>query len=78
MVLGLGLDYFLYCPREPLVYSQVLAEIPNIVHGFTSAQGGNSSGDFQSLNLSLRVGDDRSSVLKNVAPVLGWPLETAI
>ena len=55
---------------EPLVYSQVLADIPNIVHGFTSAQGGNSSGDFQSLNLSLRVGDDRASVLKNQASAL--------
>lgn len=50
---------------EPLVYSEVLKSIPNIVHGFSSAIGGSSTGDFDSLNLSLRVGDDRASVLKN-------------
>ena len=50
---------------EPLVYSPVLAAIPNIVHGFSSAAGGTSDGSFASLNLSLRVGDDRASVLKN-------------
>jgi YfiH family protein len=55
---------------EPVVYSRALADIPNIVHGFTSASGGASSGDFESFNLSLRVGDDRASVLENQSRAL--------
>ncbi len=45
--------------------SDVLSAIPNIVHGFTSSFGGCSEGPFGSLNMSLRVGDDRSAALKN-------------
>lgn len=34
-------------------------------HGFTTRRGGVSTGDFASMNLGVRRGDDRASVLKN-------------
>ena len=57
----------------PLVlHSRLLANIPNVVHGFVGAAGGVSTGNFESLNLSLRVGDERERVMRNRQ----WVLET--
>lgn len=39
-------------------------------HGFTTRKGGVSAGDFASMNLGVRRGDDRECVLKNYA-ILG-------
>ncbi|MBT6177124.1 MAG: peptidoglycan editing factor PgeF [Deltaproteobacteria bacterium] len=54
-------------PAKPEILrrSHVLSAIPNIVHGFTGITGGCSEGAFSSLNLSLRVGDERAAVLEN-------------
>lgn len=65
----LPIDYSPVCHEqdepEMISCSNVLSEIPNIVHGFTGMTGGRSQGAFESLNLSLRVGDDRTAVLEN-------------
>jgi YfiH family protein len=50
---------------EIVCRSSILSGIPNIVHGFTGVTGGCSQGTFKSLNLSLRVGDDRVATLHN-------------
>jgi len=52
-----GLRYY----RSPL-----LAALPGLVHGFFTRQGGVSTGDYQSLNVSLAVGDRREAVSENL------------
>jgi polyphenol oxidase len=49
----------------PLWESDLLAGVPGIRHGFTTRMGGVSRGDFESLNVSLSVGDDPESVYEN-------------
>jgi hypothetical protein len=44
--------------------------VPGVVHGFTTREGGVSQGPWESLNLGLRVGDDRAAVARNRATVL--------
>ena len=48
-----GIKYY----RSPL-----LADLPEVVHGFFTRQGGTSSGAYHSLNVSLAVGDRRVAV----------------
>jgi YfiH family protein len=52
-----GLKYF----RSPL-----LADRPEVVHGFFTRQGGVSAGAYHSLNVSLAVGDRREAVAENL------------
>lgn len=47
---------------ELLYYKSDLIQNP---HGFTTRKGGVSGGDFATLNLGVRRGDDRACVLKN-------------
>lgn len=42
-----------------------LADMPGIVHGIFTRNGGNSTGPFRSLNVSFGVGDDTENVLEN-------------
>jgi polyphenol oxidase len=51
-----------------LIYytSPLLAELPEVVHGFFTRQGGVSSGAYHSLNVSLAVGDRREAVAENL------------
>lgn len=49
----------------PLWQSPLLSTIPNVRHGFTTRMGGVSTGPFQSLNLSLSVGDNPDAVYEN-------------
>ncbi len=53
-----------------LLRSNLLNSIPSITHTFTDKHQGSSSGPFNSLNLSTRVGDERAIVKKNRAAVL--------
>jgi len=53
-----------------LLRSALLAGVPGIVHGFSTRQGGASTGAFASCNLSLRVGDERLAVNANRAAAL--------
>lgn len=46
-----------------LLYYQ--SDFLRAAHGFTTRKGGVSTGDFASLNLGVRRGDDRACVLKN-------------
>jgi len=46
--------------------SPLLAELPEVVHGFFTRQGGVSLGAYHSLNVSLAVGDRRESVAENL------------
>jgi len=46
--------------------SPLLAALPGLVHGFFSRQGGVSAGAYESLNVSLAVGDRREAVLRNL------------
>lgn len=50
--------------------SSKLLEVPGVVHGFTTRDGGESTGPYRSLNLSLTVDDDRDMVRRNRALVL--------
>jgi YfiH family protein len=52
-----GLAYY----RSPL-----LADLPEVVHGFFTRQGGVSTGAFQSLNVSREVGDGEEPVGENL------------
>ncbi|HDS74319.1 MAG TPA: laccase domain-containing protein, partial [Firmicutes bacterium] len=49
----------------PLWQSPLLSAIPNVRHGFTTRLGGVSTGPYESLNLSLNVGDNPDNVLEN-------------
>ena len=56
--------------------SELMEEIPQIVHCFTSKSGGESMGKISGLNLGFRVGDDCDAVAANyrlVAKDLGFP-----
>ena len=46
--------------------SPLLAGLPELVHGFFTRQGGASLGTYQSLNVSLAVGDRRAAVDENL------------
>ena len=46
--------------------SPLLADLPEVVHGFFTRQGGVSSGAYHSLNVSLAVGDRREAVAENL------------
>ena len=48
-----------------LYQSDVLSEFKNLVHGFTTRKGGVSKGEYESLSMSPRRGDDISRVRKN-------------
>lgn len=55
--------------------SELLEEMPEIVHCFTSKNGGESRGKISGLNLGFRVGDDYNAVVANyrlVAKDLGF------
>jgi YfiH family protein len=52
-----GLTYY----RSPM-----LADLPEVVHGFFTRQGGASLGAYQSLNVSLAVGDRQAAVAENL------------
>ena len=45
--------------------SDVLLKFNSLVHGFTGRQGGVSKGEYESLSLSPRRGDDIECVRKN-------------
>ena len=45
--------------------SPMLAELPEVAHGFFTRQGGVSSGAFDSLNVSPAVGDQSAPVAAN-------------
>jgi len=49
----------------PFVESPALATIPAIRHGFFGRRGGDSVGDFASLNMSVSVGDAPATVARN-------------
>lgn len=58
-----------------------LSQYPCLVHFQTCREGGFSSGDFSSLNMSYSGGDDPDAVLENrklVAESLGVPLENFV
>jgi len=55
-----GLKYY----RSPL-----LAARPEVAHGFFTRQGGVSTGAYQSLNVSLAVGDRQEAVRRNLRRV---------
>jgi polyphenol oxidase len=46
--------------------SPLFADLPEVVHGFFTRQGGASTGVYQSLNVSLAVGDRREPVAENL------------
>jgi purine-nucleoside/S-methyl-5'-thioadenosine phosphorylase / adenosine deaminase len=46
--------------------SPLLAGMPEVVHGFFTRQGGVSTGAYESLNVSLAVGDGREAVAENL------------
>ena len=46
--------------------SPVLADLPEVVHGFFTRQGGVSAGAYHSLNVSLAVGDGQEQVAENL------------
>jgi YfiH family protein len=46
--------------------SPLLADIPGVVHGFFGRQGGVSTGAYESLNVSLAVGDAPEAVAANL------------
>lgn len=48
----------------PFVTSQVL-DVPNICHGFFGREGGRSTGDFATNNMSIAVGDVQDLVISN-------------
>jgi len=53
--------------RQPQVLSQPgLADLPEVVHGFFTRQGGASLGAYHSLNVSLAVGDGQEPVAENL------------
>ena len=52
-----GIRYY----RSPL-----LGGLPEVVHGFFTRQGGVSTGAYDSLNVSLAVGDGREAVAENL------------
>lgn len=54
----------------PLLKSQLLARNTAVTHGFTTRDGGLSTGAFASLNLGIRDGDDRAVVETNRRRVL--------
>lgn len=49
----------------PYFTSSVLADLPFLSHGFTTRNGGVSTGDFTSLNTSFSTGDNPENVLEN-------------
>jgi len=51
----------------PFLVFGALAELPGLVHGISTREGGRSAGPFGSLNVSLMVGDERERVLENRA-----------
>ena len=48
---------------------------PGIAHGFFGRQGGHSTGIFASLNCGLGSGDDRETVVRQLAAGLGIELD---
>jgi YfiH family protein len=52
-------------PEPPVLTVSDWEAEPNLIHGFLGRRGGVSSGDFESLNLSHRVGDEPGSVGEN-------------
>jgi len=46
--------------------SPLIADLPEVVHGFFTRQGGVSRGAYHSLNVSLAVGDRREAVAENL------------
>jgi polyphenol oxidase len=53
-----------------LLQSELLARVPGVAHGFTTRRDGHSHGVYSSLNLSGRVGDEKSAVDANRQAVL--------
>jgi YfiH family protein len=51
--------------------SPILDAVPGIAHGFFGRRGGDSVGEFASLNVSLSAGDGAPAVAKNRAAVAG-------
>ncbi len=51
--------------KVSLYQSEVFGKFPNIVHGFTTREGGVSKGQYESLSLSPYRGDDIECVHKN-------------
>ncbi|MCH9687777.1 MAG: peptidoglycan editing factor PgeF [Deltaproteobacteria bacterium] len=47
----------------------LLSDLPHVVHGFTTRDGGHSTGKFSSLNLGGRWGDDPEAVRRNYEAV---------
>ncbi|MDR0695320.1 MAG: peptidoglycan editing factor PgeF [Holosporales bacterium] len=52
-----------------IIKSDILSEIDFIEHGFFDRRGGESTGEFSSLNVGLGRGDDDQKVLRNRAHV---------
>ncbi|WP_312095300.1 peptidoglycan editing factor PgeF [Niallia sp.] len=53
-------------------------QFPNLIAGFTTKNGGNSKGDYASLNMAFHVNDQKETVIANrkqVAQDLSIPLE---
>lgn len=53
-------------------------QFPNLLVGFTTKNGGNSKGDYASLNMAFHVNDQKEAVVANrneVARKLAFPLE---
>lgn len=67
----------------PVYQAATISWLPNIVQGFTTRQGGVSTGSLNSLNMSSNVGDRPENVVENrhraVAALTGqdWPIVTA-
>jgi polyphenol oxidase len=63
----------------PLITAPNLSEIPALVHGFTSREGGVSEEAFRSLNLGMATGDDDDRVRENwkiLAKGVGMPFRS--
>src|SRR6516225_4446740 len=55
-------------PSDSTVFSVLRAwNLPQVVHGFTSREGGVSEGSYRSFNLAEAVGDDPGAVSANWA-----------
>ena len=67
--------------RAPYISYPLLEKTGMVRHGFSTRLGGVSSGQFASMNLSFKQGDDPEKVLENfriMADTLGFDLEKAV
>lgn len=67
--------------KVPYISFDLLENIPGILHGFSTKEGGVSTGCYTSMNLSFDRGDDRQNVLENferIAGAIGFTTENIV